>query len=287
MEIIQSKNMGFCLGVTHVVDLAEECLKEAVEKGLPAYSIGWFIHNPHMVGYFIERGMRHIDHPQDGPVGVALIRAHGIPDPLRKEFLDAGYSLVDGTCRNVANSQAIIRSSMGNDHVVIAGIRGHSEVAALSGVCDDKGHVVPCHVVETPQDVQLLPHSKGRYLLMTQTTFPGTQYREIFMAMKERFGQKLVIGNHLCPGALRRNKALTELCRQVEAVVVVGGRTSANTVALTKIVREAGLPVWHVESASEVTAAMRSFARIGLTAGTSTPQMDIDAVLKALEGDGM
>ncbi len=285
MEVILSKSLGFCSGVAHVIGLAEECFRIAAEKQLPVYSIGWFIHNQRVVDSFIARGMRHIEHPGGGLPGVALIRAHGIPDILRKSFEDAGYILVDGTCHNVAYSQNIIRNVPVGTTIVIAGIVGHSEVVALSGLWDGAGKLVPVSVVQSAQDVVSLPDQLGEYLLMTQTTLPAIQYKEIFNAMKDRFGQRLTIGNHLCPGALRRNKALIDLCAQVEAVVVVGGLKSANTTALAKIVAGQGLPVWHIESAHGVVPEMMVFKRIGLTAGTSTPQNDIDAVFNALKGE--
>jgi (E)-4-hydroxy-3-methyl-but-2-enyl pyrophosphate reductase len=285
VEVILSKSLGFCSGVGHVIGLAQECFRIAAEKQLPVYSIGWFIHNQRVVDSFIAKGMRHIEHPEDGLPGVALIRAHGIPDTLRKSFFDAGYFLVDGTCHNVGYSQNIIRNIQVGTTIVIAGIVGHSEVVALSGLCDSAGSLVPVSVVESAQDVTLLPDRLGEYVLMTQTTLPAIQYKEIFNAMRERFGTRLTIGNHLCPGALRRNKALIELCAGVEAVVVVGGLKSANTTALAKIVTEQGLPVWHIESAQAVIPEMRIFKRIGLTAGTSTPKDDIDDVYRALKGE--
>jgi 4-hydroxy-3-methylbut-2-en-1-yl diphosphate reductase len=285
MEVIRSKSIGFCAGVSHVIKLADECFRIAEEKQLPVYSIGWFIHNQRVVDDFIRRGMKHIERPEDGEPGVALIRAHGIPDKLRNDFIQAGYILVEGTCRNVEYSQNFIRAIASGAQIVVAGIQGHSEVIALSGLWDGLGQNIPVSVVESSVDVANLPSFDGEYILMTQTTLPGIQYKEICSAMRERFGAKVTIGNHLCPGALRRNKALLDLCAQVDAVVVVGGKNSANTMALATLVTEQGLPVWHVESADEITEDMKIFSRIGLTAGTSTPQVDIDAVYKALKGE--
>ncbi|HOX08679.1 MAG TPA: 4-hydroxy-3-methylbut-2-enyl diphosphate reductase [Planctomycetota bacterium] len=285
MEVILSKSMGFCMGVKQVVDLAHECLRLAAEQGVPAYSIGWFIHNQRVVNQLAVLGLRHIEKPTDGKPGVALIRAHGITDTLRQSFLEAGFTLIDGTCRNVQASQTIIRDTDRSDHVVIAGIAGHSETIALAGVKDAGGNFIACHVVQNTDDVHDLPDAQGTWILMTQTTLPASEYKAILQAMKDKYGPSLVVGNHLCPGALRRNKALDELCSQVEAVVVVGGKNSANTMALVRLVEEHGKQAFHVESASEVTDAMRAFSRMGLTAGTSTPQSDIDEVHRALKGN--
>lgn len=285
VEIILSETLGFCVGVRQVVDLAHECLKKASQKNIPAYSIGWFIHNQRVVKQLSELGLRHIEQPEDAPAGVALVRAHGITDELRNRFIQAGFELIDGTCRNVEYSQKIIRDVNKDDHIVIAGIAGHSEVTALSGVQDNDGVVIPSFVVQNTQDVNNLPHIGGRWVLMTQTTLPASEYKNILQAMKQKFGDSMIIGNHLCAGALRRNKALIDLCGQVEAVIVVGGKNSANTTALAHLVEDNGLPAFHVESAEEVTEQMRCYSIVGLTAGTSTPQSDIDEVYKALKGE--
>lgn len=284
MEVIRSKTMGFCMGVKQVVDLAHECLRIAKDKGVPAYSIGWFIHNQRVVKQLADLGLRHIERPEEGVPGVALIRAHGITDVLRQEFIDAGYELIDGTCRNVASSQSIIRNTGKNTLVVVAGIAGHSEVVALSGVTTTENTLIPTVVVQSVNDVQNLPDDPKTVILMTQTTLPALDYRAILQAMKDKYGTALRIGNHLCAGALRRNKALLELCETVEAIVVVGGKNSANTAALVRLVEEFGLPAFHVESALEITEEMRSFNRVGLTAGTSTSQHDIDDVYSELKG---
>lgn len=283
MEVVLSSSIGFCAGVAQVIKLANECLEAGMQERLPVYSIGSFIHNPRVMASFASRGLQEIHLPVHAVPGIALIRAHGITDHLRCGFLEAGFRLVDGTCRNVQYSQQIIRTVDVNDHVVVAGIAGHSEVVALSGLYNSLGTFVPVEVVGSVSDVASLQWESGRIIFMTQTTMPANSYQAILHAMKERFSGRLEIGNHLCPGAIRRNRSVEELCFAVDALVVVGGKGSANTTALADMGREHGLAVWHIESAEEIEQNMFEFDRIGLTAGTSTPREDIEAVKNALE----
>jgi 4-hydroxy-3-methylbut-2-enyl diphosphate reductase len=279
--------MGYCNGVSHVIDKAWECLRLAKESNLPAYSIGWFIHNPTVVARFERAGMRHINDPGDGPPGIALIRAHGIADPLRHRFEQAGFTLIDGTCGTVAYSQRLIRRVDPSIRVVILGLHGHSEVTALSNVWDEHKQVIPVHVVETEEDVDALPDfGQDHVLLMAQTTFPQVQYDVLSLAMQKRFGDRLQMGNRLCPTTFRRHEAIASLCKRVEAVIVVGGKMSANTTSLVHLVKKKGLPVWHIESAKEIPAAIFSYRKVGVTAGTSTPPEDIEEVISALEAQG-
>lgn len=284
LVIERSQIMGYCNGVSHVIEMANECLRLAKERNLPAYSIGWFIHNPTVVERFKRAGMQHIDSPKDGPPGIALIRAHGIGDPLRREFEEAGFDLIDGTCGTVAYSQRLIRSTEPSVHVVIIGLKGHSEVTALSNVWNAEGEVIPVHVIENAEDIDLLPGFGTDFvLLMAQTTFPQLQYEELKKLMLERFGERLQMGNRLCPTTFRRHEAISQLCESVDAVIVIGGRMSANTASLVHLVEEKGLPVWHIESARDIPPQIFGFERVGVTAGTSTPPEDIDAVIAALE----
>ncbi len=276
--------MGYCNGVAHVIEMAEKCLALAKAEQLPAYSIGWFIHNPNVVKRFTESGMQQIEHPSDGPPGIALIRAHGIGDPLRTEFVKAGFKLLDGTCGTVAYSQRMIRNMKSSSHIVISGLLGHSEVSALSNVWDKSHQIVPVSIVQTPDDVDSLPlFGSDTVVFMTQTTFPLVSYDVIKSRMEEKYGPRLQIGNRLCPTTSRRLEAINMLCSKVDAVIVIGGKMSANTTALATLVNKRGLPVWHIEDAHEIPDEIFTYQRVGITAGTSTPPEDIDSVYQVLK----
>lgn len=284
MIVTRSHVMGYCSGVSQVIEKAWETLALAKKKNQQAYSIGWFIHNPNVVKQFEDEGMKHIDSPEQGAAGVALIRAHGLSDPLRDEFEKKGFTLIDGTCPTVAYSQALIRKSTKDQKIVIVGQRYHSEVTALSNVWDENKSVIPVTVVENEEDVKALPLFDGfEILLMTQTTFAQMEYEKLKELIKEKYKERLKIGNKLCPTTYRRHEALIKLCKEVDAVIVVGGKMSSNTTALTEIVNKENLPVWHIESASEIPKEIYNYERVGVAAGTSTPPSDINEVVATLE----
>lgn len=275
--------MGYCRGVSGVISLAQTCIDMAAEKGLPAYSIGWFIHNPTVVQRFVSQGMIHIDGPAGIPPGVALVRAHGISDPLRKEFIDAGFILIDGTCGTVAHSQQLVRMCRKDQHVVIVGLRTHSEVVALSSVFDDEGNIVPVSVVETTGDIdKLKAFSTSQFKVVVQTTFDSAQFSTIMEELYFRYPDT-ILANRLCPSTKRRHDALLEMLKVVDAVLVIGGKISANTTALARLVESRKVPVWHIENEREIPEEIYSFNHVGVTAGTSTPEEDIDAIIRTLE----
>ena len=127
--------------------------------------------------------MKPIKRPNEQPPGVALIRAHGIGDPLREEFKKAGYILIDGTCATVAYSQNMIRKSDPKSQVLLLGQRGHSEVTALCNVLNEKGQIVAVTVIETATDIKTLDDfGSDEILLMTQTTFANYNMKNLKMS---------------------------------------------------------------------------------------------------------
>lgn len=280
----QSQVIGYCNGVSQVIKKAQECLRVAKEKNLPAYSIGWFIHNPTVVKQFEDQGMSTIENPYDKKPGVALIRAHGLSDPLREEFIKANFILIDGTCPTVAYSQRLIRKSKEDEKIILLGLKGHSEVIALSNVYNEQGKSVDVSVVETVSEVEELPLFEGKNIaLLSQTTFPYLQYKILKEKINEKYKDRVKEKNKLCPTTFLRHQAIRDLCKEVEAVVVVGGKMSSNTTTLAQIVKKEGLDVWHVESAKELPKEVFKYSIVGVAAGTSTPVDDIEEVVRKLE----
>ncbi len=284
MVVKQSQVTGYCSGVSEVIKKAQECLKTAKEKNLPAYSIGWFIHNPTVVKQFESEGMSTIESPYGKKPGVALIRAHGLADPLRDEFLKAGFILIDGTCPTVAYSQRLIRDSNDDEKIIILGLKGHSEVVALSNVYNKENKIVDVAVVETENEVEKLPlFGDKKIVMLSQTTFPYLQYKLLKEKIEQKFRNRVTEKNRLCPTTFLRHQAIRELCKEVEAVLVVGGKISSNTATLAQIVKKEGLPVWHIESAQEIPKVIYDYNIVGVAGGTSTPPLDIERVVTTLQ----
>lgn len=282
--------MGYCNGVSQVIRFAQDVIDRARDEGKKAYSIGWFIHNPTVVNHFISQGMEHIDTPDGHEPGIALIRAHGIADDLRERFEQAGFTLIDGTCGTVAYSQSIIRSVSKGDHVLIIGLHNHSEVKALSRVHDAFGRFVPVQVVQSAEEVDQLDFGlEGKIITVVQTTFEHEEFHLILERLYHVFPDRIVQANILCPSTKRRHDSLLTMLEEVEAVLVVGGRMSANTRALAELVESRKVPVWHIEEASQIPHQIFQYQSVGITAGTSTPEEDVRAVVDYLHrgaGDG-
>jgi 4-hydroxy-3-methylbut-2-enyl diphosphate reductase len=70
-----------------------------------------------------------------------------------------------------------------------------------------------------------------------------------------------------------------ELAREVDMVIAIGGRASANTRKLVQAAKEEGVPAYQVERLSDLDPSwFTGMERVGLTAGASTPDTVIDEV---------
>jgi (E)-4-hydroxy-3-methyl-but-2-enyl pyrophosphate reductase (IPP and DMAPP forming) len=284
------------MGVRRAVELAQ---RESAKADSRVFTLGPLIHNPQAVAQLEAEGIHALAEDElDGRVAGAsvVIRAHGVPPQLRERLVRLGASIVDATCpRVLASQRKAARFAEAGYAVVIAGDRGHGEVTGIAGYAigpDGASAAVVVGGPEEAQTAQLPPGTKRRaqggesggepkVALIAQTTIKREEYEAIREALQRRF-PRLEAVDSICPCTDERLAALAELAARVEAVVVVGGRNSANTARL--YASAAALrPAWLVETAEELPPEIFGFAAVGLTAGASTPDSLIDSVEAALQ----
>jgi 4-hydroxy-3-methylbut-2-enyl diphosphate reductase len=294
MNVIRAKVLGYCMGVRRAVDMA---YKAAAEAGV--YTMGPLIHNPQVLEDLQHKGVEILDEGSMPPGlsgSVVIIRAHGITPALEAELVHRGARIVDATCPKVKANQMKARSLAEEGYMIfLAGEEKHGEIAGI------RGYVGPvsagrCVVVGSREEAaaeaeQLLSTDPlAKTALLGQTTIPEALYRSIGEEMR-KFFPNLKIVDTICAATRDRQEALRELLGQVDAVIVAGGRSSANTRYLLGIARDpAGgspaKPAWLVESAADLPPEISAYAAVGLSAGASTPDAVIDGIEAALMGMG-
>jgi 4-hydroxy-3-methylbut-2-enyl diphosphate reductase len=221
--------------------------------------------------------------PRDLSGAVVIIRAHGISPHLEAELVSRGARIADATCPRVKASQLKAQALAGSGYrVFLAGEARHGEIAGI------RGYAPGCTVVANGDEAALAAERLfqerqfqdpgARTALIGQTTISSDEYAAIGEAIRPFFPNLHVIDT-ICGATRDRQAALRELCGQVDAVLVAGGRESANTRRLLAIAEASGKPAWLVEHAGEVPAELASYAAAGLSAGASTP----DEVIRAIE----
>lgn len=276
MKVIRAKHAGACYGVQRALDMA---LESAKRQG-PVYTLGPLIHNPGVVEDLAQRGVHVVEDVSAVDEGVIIIRSHGVTPDVRAMLDASGLEVVDATCPHVSRAQkAAAQLARGGCRVVVVGEQGHPEVEGLMACARREGAKVD--VVSSPDDVPSDLFSPIGVVVQT------TQRRENLDAVLgqiEENGISPQVKNTICTATTHRQDAAKQLAGKVDAMVVIGGRNSSNTTRLAEICSQECACSYHVESADELDSAwFESCDTVGVTAGASTPDSQIDAVVGYLE----
>jgi 4-hydroxy-3-methylbut-2-enyl diphosphate reductase len=311
MIVKRAAVLGRCMGVRRAVGLALKTAEAERKTGRRVYTLGPLIHNPQAVADLESRGIHAL--AKDGDAGelsnsLVIIRAHGVPPELRARFEARGAEIVDATCPRVIASQRKAEDYAKRGYqVVIAGDRDHGEVAGLVGYAQKgargspRPNRVAVSIVASAAEAAALELSPP-LALIAQTTIKDAEYQAIQKALAARLAERerlggqgspadsvgteagaaFVVVDSICPATGERLAALERLAGEVDAIVVVGGRNSANTARLFSTAKAFGKPAWLIETAEELPPEAFGFARVGVTAGASSPDEVVDEVEAAL-----
>jgi len=276
MEVIKAEILGFCFGVRRAVELAQK----ALDENTAVYSLGPLIHNKTVLDSLSEKGLQVIgeeDIPSLPQGASVIIRAHGVPPKVIELLEKQNCRIVNATCPRVLKSQSIaMKGSEQGKIIVLAGDANHGEVQGIAGYAGKK-----FVLVQDAKDAAGLTNFSDPVLVFSQTTFSKDSFNEICNELSKK-KKDLEIINTICPATKERQDALEKLCQKVEAVLVVGGKSSANTIRLYQNAKGLVKEAWHIEDASEIPEKVYSFEKIGITAGSSTPDQVIDDVVRTL-----
>jgi 4-hydroxy-3-methylbut-2-enyl diphosphate reductase len=270
-----AERAGFCYGVRLAIDKA----KQAREEGKDVTTLGQLVHNQGIKADLAERGIRTADLADQVEGGTLVIRAHGVPKSEFDRVKQAdGLEVIDATCTWVLQSQKAAQElSAAGYTVCIIGHEDHPEVKGVRSYAGEK------HVVVDDMDRstwERVPRTKKIGVLSQSTILPNKL--EEFAAFCLRRCHDLRVVNTVCPVTLTRQDQSVKLAREVDAMVVVGGKNSSNTKELAVKCRGIQPETIHVADADELAADwadwLRGKPRIGITGGTSTPEDDLEEV---------
>jgi 4-hydroxy-3-methylbut-2-enyl diphosphate reductase len=266
--------MGFCMGVERAVSIVQQIAELKDEQKV--VTLGPIIHNQQTVDKFTHKGIGAVNSVENIHEGKVIIRAHGIPPSERLNLEEKGIEIVDGTCPKVIASHKIVQKYCSQGyHIVIVGDRNHGEIKGLAGYAEN------FDIIETPEEAALLSLPQ-KTMVICQTTIKENEFFTVCDVLKKK-NSEIKIHNSICSATNKRQVAVKELVEKVEAVVVIGGKNSANTQRLYLTVKEMGKPCWHIEDAQQIPIELTQYETIGLTAGASTPDWVIEEVEKILK----
>jgi 4-hydroxy-3-methylbut-2-enyl diphosphate reductase len=264
------------------MDMAEKTLGQASGR---VFAMGSLIHNPQAMDALKGRGLEVLDEgalPESLSGAAVIIRAHGITPQLEQALSSRGARLIDATCPKVKASQLKARSLHEEGYrIFLAGERDHGEIIGIQGYAPHC--ILAGDSAEAAEAAEkLFREAPGaRAALIGQTTISPAEYRAIEESIRPVF-PALELVDTICGATEARQDSLRSLCAEVDAIVVAGGRSSANTRRLLAIALQEGKPAWLVESPAEIPREIGAFKTLGLCAGASTPESLIGAIEEAL-----
>ncbi len=271
MKVKVAAKAGFCFGVKRAVEMARKCLHD---RDGPVYTLGPLIHNDQVTGALSIEGIIPVSDVDEitGP-GIVIIRSHGVVPEIYHRAEQKGLDLVDATCPFVRKVQQRVHNFVQQDiPVVVVGDPNHPEVQGIIGWSGGRAMVV----ADAGQAEKL---DKFPELgVVAQTTQRQDNFDAVIKVLRNS-GSRVQVYNTICLATAERQREALELAQQVDAVLVLGGKKSANTAKLAQICHTAGKPVYRVETAEEIDFAwLKGLRTVGVTAGASTPGWIIEEV---------
>ena len=274
-KIVLAESAGFCFGVKRSVEMAEKLLSS---EGACA-SLGQLIHNDDVVHALEEKGLRVIDSAAEAKSGEqVIIRAHGVAPTVYEALEKAGAQITDATCPKVKAIHTIVqRAGDEGRFVIIIGMCEHPEVVAIQGWCRD------CAVFENANEVQEWMEKNENFwekpiTVVVQTTQTRNNFNECCEIIKKRC-TNAKISDTICLATFTRQEEAASLAAGCDAMIVIGGKHSANSLHLAQICKEHCSNVQFIERTDELDLdRLQDADTVGLTAGASTPAWIIKEV---------
>lgn len=277
MNVVKAEYAGACYGVQRALDIA----LRAAHSSETAHTLGPLIHNPLVVRELADSGVDEIASVDEiAPGDTVIIRSHGVTPQVMRDVEAKTPHVLDATCPFVAAAQkAALMLARKHGCVIVVGEEGHPEVEGLTARANeaDARVIVAATPDDLPDDVY------GPVGIVVQTTQQRQALDAVVCALRAR-GIEPDVKNTICTATSQRQEAAVNLASKVDAVVVIGGRNSSNTTRLASICKSACPRTYHIESPDEINPAwFAGCETVGVTAGASTPETQISAVIEKLE----
>lgn len=277
MIIKRAKTQGFCFGVAITVQKAEE----AVDRlGGDVTTLGHVVHNPQMVAQLEAKGLKNANSIEDVETGTVFVRAHGLPVEVYERAQERGLTIIDATCPMVTKIH-VQAEKLRNDgyKIIVVGDASHPEVKGTLS------HVPGAWCIQSVADIDALPRA-SKVGVVVQSTWNGPGFSDIVRKLSEKYYEVRAV-NTICTDTKNRQSEVEVLAKEVEVMVVVGGKTSANTKHLAELAAINGARSYHIEGPDELEPAwFEGVQTVGLMSGASTPGWLVDRVADRMDAIG-
>lgn len=282
MDIVLGKTAGFCYGVRNAVQNAEAKLK----KYKKVSCLGELVHNGQVIRKLEKLGLRIVERVEDSNNKV-IIRAHGIAKEIYHKAQKLNIEVLDFTCPNVLKIHKIADEHAKNGYYIfLIGGKNHPESIGTISFCGNNSYLIETEE-EIDEAIKTLKESNiKKLLIIVQTTFSLEKFNSYVDKIKEKIDAsiELEVKNTICNATKIRQEETSEISKNVQCMIIIGGKNSSNTKKLYDIAKENCKNTIIVETKDELnTNAVKKFDKIGIMAGASTPDESIEEVIKAIK----
>src|ERR1700720_1063274 len=283
-RVLLAEPRGYCAGV----DRAVETVERALEKhGPPVYVRHEIVHNRHVVDTLAKAGAIFVDETDEVPEGaIVVFSAHGVAPTVHASAAERKLQVIDATCPLVTKVHNEAKRFARDDFdILLIGHEGHEEVVGTAGEAPD--HV---QLVDGPDAVDAVTvRDENRVVWLSQTTLSVDETLETVQRLRERFpGLQDPPSDDICHATQNRQVAVKAMAPECELVIVVGSRTSSNSVRLVEGALGAGAPAAPLgDYADDIDPTwLEGVTTVGVTSGASVPEVLVRGVLERLAEHG-
>lgn len=275
IKIILADSAGVCFGVENAVSTAE---KELL-KNKKVYSYGPLIHNPQSIEKLEENGLEVINKIENKH-GKIIIRAHGITIEEESKLGETGSELIDMTCPIVKRLQFAIKALTEDGyHVIIVGDENHPEIIGAKSY--GKNNI---SIIKSVSEVDDLSNKFNRLGVVAQTTIPVENFWRVVDRLKTVDELDLKVIDTLCDDIHNKQVEAKEIAKDVDIMIIIGGKNSSNTKEIAKICKKVNPLTYQVETYDQLRQLKIDFKNktVGISAGASTPPWIIKETIDEL-----
>lgn len=281
MKIIVGRTAGFCYGVERAVKGA---IQEAKKSKKPIFCLGEIVHNRQVIENLENLGVNCIE--TLGEVkGNVLIRAHGIAKEVYDLAEEKQITIQDYTCPNVLKIHKIAEEFNKKGYFIfLLGSKKHPENIGTISYCGEDSYIIE-NESEVIKALQVFEKTKKNKLaLLSQTTYSLEKFEIIKEKIKNEIKPEInfVVKNTICHATELRQKETKQLAKQVNTMIIIGGKNSSNTRKLYEIAQKECNNTFCIETSKELKEN-KIIGKVGIMAGASTPKESIEDVINFLK----
>jgi len=273
MKIKRAEKYGFCSGV-RIADLKVKRFAAAGGRGA---ILGQVVHNERVVEEMEKLGVRTVEEIAAVKEPTIVFSAHGVPPSFHNSAKTTGLKVLDTTCKFVYDIHRESKQALeAGCHLVFIGDPKHREVIGYTNDLDPSLY----HIISTIEGARAVDWTQyDKIKIFYQTTLNSADFEDVVQAI-ENAAPRVDRADTICYATKENQDAARVLSEdpEIDVIVVIGGKKSANTKHLWEICRESK-PSYLIQGADDLEATWFDGAEVvGVTAGSSTPDYVIEEV---------